>query len=137
MALIIYPTTKYDSFVSVNEASSLIEKNVVDSTTWENSNAQEVYLRQATVLIKSKIDFDLIDDTDNLKLATALLANYAIGTDITNDNENGNLKVKEIVGVVKKEWFGKGKQSNAIPSNIASLLSEYGYSSSNALRLVR
>jgi Ca2+-binding EF-hand superfamily protein len=74
---------------------------------------------------------------DNLELATSLLANYAVGVDITDDTNDGNIKINEITGVIRKEYFTKGKASNAMPTNVVSLLSEYGFVGSGSIKILR
>ncbi len=139
MALIIYPSSGFDSFVTLADATSNLTNNVIDITAWTalTDTKKEIYLRQATLLIKSKIDLDLIVSVDNLELATSLLANHAVGVDITNDTNDGNIKVNEITGVIHKEYFTKGKASNAMPTNVTSLLSEYGFVGSSSLKILR
>lgn len=139
MALVIFPTTNYESFVSVANATTLISNNVIDTSLWTalTTTHKEIYLRQSTKLISQKIDLDLIEDITNLELATALLANHSIGKDMLNSDGNENLKVKDLSGVIRKEWFSKGKKSNAFPDFVSSLLSEYGYASSNSFKIAR
>lgn len=139
MSLIIYPTASYDSFVDVTEATTLLTANVIDLTLWTDltTTHKEVYLRQATKLISFRIDLDLIEDTTNLELATALLANYSINKDMTKDDGKANLKVLSIDGALSKEWFGKGKKSNSFPDMVLDLLKEYGVSSSGIIRIER
>jgi hypothetical protein len=58
MALIIYPSSGFDSFVTLADATSNLTNNVIDITAWTalTDAKKEIYLRQATLLIKSKID---------------------------------------------------------------------------------
>ena len=129
--LIIYPTDLYDSFVSVSDATTLISLNVLDIALWAalTDAKKEILLRQATASIKARIETDMVDDTTNLELATALLANYGVSVDLTSDNQSGNIKRKNVVGVIEKEYFTKGSKSNAYPTNVSDLLSGYGYTS--------
>ncbi len=139
MALIIYPLSGFDSFVTLEDTTSNLTNNVIDTTAWTAlaETVKEIYLRQATLLIKSRIDLDLVVSVDNLELATSLLANYAVGVDITDDTNDGNIKINEITGVIHKEYFTKGKASNAMPTNVVSLLSEYGFVGSGSIKILR
>jgi hypothetical protein len=139
MALIIYPLSGFDSFVTLEDTTSNLTNNVIDITAWTalTETVKEIYLRQATLLIKSRIDLDLVVSVDNLELATSLLANYAVGVDITDDTNDGNIKINEITGVIHKEYFTKGKASNAMPTNVVSLLSEYGFVGSGSIKILR
>jgi hypothetical protein len=79
----------------------------------------------------------MVDDTTNLELATALLANYGVSVDLTSDNQSGNIKRKNVVGVIEKEYFTKGSKSNAYPTNVSDLLSGYGYTSGGTITIER
>lgn len=139
MALIIYPNEDYDSFCSVADADSILTNNVPSSqrTAWEAllEADKEIYLRQATILIKQKIT---LPDTleDDLKTACAYLANYSIGKDMTNSTSDNNIKVDEVVGVVKTEYFSPNKSSNSFPSIVNSLLKQYGLQSDGSFKFV-
>lgn len=139
MALIIYPDENYDSFCSVTDADSILTNNMPSSqrTAWEAllEADKEIYLRQATILIKQKIT---LPDTleDDLKTACAYLANYSIGIDMTNSTSDNNIKVDEVVGVVKTEYFSPNKSSNSFPSIVNSLLKQYGLQSGGSFKFV-
>ena len=130
MALIIYPDTGYDSFSSIADADAYLASNVPSSqrTLWEAlvDADKEIYLRQSTTLIENKIT---LPDTleENLQNACIYLANYSVGLDMLNsDGETGNIKVDEVVGVVKTEYFGASKDSDSFPSIVDLLLADYG-----------
>ena len=141
MALIIYPITGYDSFCSVADADTLLSLNVptAQRTIWNtplSESDKEILLRQSTILIKQKIT---LPDTleDDLKLATAYLANHSTNIDMTNEDGNDNVKVKEIVGVVKTEYFGNSESSNSFPDIVNSLLVQFEASSSGGFSFSR
>ena len=130
MALIIYPTTDWDSFCDVADADLILANNVPSSqlTAWNalTTTDKEIYLRQATLLISNKITIPSTLES-NLQKACAYLAWYSVGKDLTNnDGKTGNVKVKEIVGVVKTEYFSQGKDSNSFPEIVDLLLKDYG-----------
>ncbi len=141
MALTIYPDTGYDSFCSLADADALITANVpaAQHTLWDDLTDpnKEVELRQATLLIKNKIDLPGTLE-DDLKLACALLANSSTVTDMTDaDGKTGNIKVKEIVDVVKTEYFGKSKGNDEFPNMVNLLLSQYQVKSSSSFEFSR
>jgi len=141
MALIIYPTTDYDSFCSLADADTLITANVpaAQHILWDalDDADKEVELRQATLLIKNKIDLPGMLE-DDLKLACALLANSSTGTDMADsDGKTGNVKSKEIVDVVKTEYFGRSKSNDEFPNMVNLLLSQYQVKSSSSFTFER
>lgn len=129
MALIVYPTTEWDAFVSLADCNTILTNTVPSSqlTDWNGltDTDKEVYIRQATMLINAKITPpDTLED--DLKTATSYLANFSIDTDMQNENDTGNVKVKEVVGVVKTEWFNPSEdKSNEFPDIVVSLISQY------------
>ena len=141
MALTIYPTTDYDSFCSLADADTLITANVpaAQHAAWDllADPNKEVQLRQATILIKNKINLPGTLE-DDLKLACALLANSSTGEDLTDsDGKTGNVKSKEIVDVVKTEYFGRSKSNDEFPNMVNLLLSQYQVKSSSSFSFER
>ena len=128
MALIIYPTTSYDTFCSLVDAEALILANVptAQKALWDalTDPDKEILLRQATLLIKNKITLPYTLE-DDLKLATAYLANSSVAVDMTTSDGKENVKVKDIVGVVKTEYFSRGQDSNSFPDLVVLLLGQY------------
>ena len=129
MALILYPTTDYDAFISIANCDTFLTANVIGSQRTDydalSDGDKEIYIRQATTLIKHNIT---LPDTleDDLQYATAYLVNYSIGVDMTNeDGKQGNIKRKEIVDVVETEYFAPGQDSNSFPDIVQSLLNQY------------
>lgn len=127
--LTIYPDPGYDSFCSLADAGLLIAANIPSAqhTAWDNLPTvgdKEIELRQATILIRNKIT---LPDTleEDLKLATVYLANSSVGVVMTNEDGKGDIKVKEIVDVVKTEFFGRKKDSNSMPDIVVMLLAQY------------
>jgi len=139
MPLIIYPVEGWDSFCSESDCTDILELNVPPSQLVDylalDIPTREIYLRQATILIKQKIT---LPDTleDDLKTACAYLANYSIGKDMTNSTSDNNIKVDEVVGVVKTEYFSPNKSSNSFPSIVNSLLKQYGLQSGGSFKFV-
>ena len=141
MSLIIFPTTDYDSFCSVTDADSLLSLNVptAQRTLWDaplSTQEKEIYLRQATLLIKQKITLPDTEE-DDLTLATAYLANHSIGVDMTNEDGENNIKVDEVVGVVKTEYFSPSESSNSMPDIVLSLLTGYEATSQSSFSFNR
>jgi len=141
MSLIVFPTDSYDSFCSVADADTLLGKNVPSTqrAAWDtplSTSDKEIYLRQASLLIKQKIT---LPDTaeDDLTLATAYLANHSVGVNMLNEDGENNVKVDEVVGVVKTEYFSPSESSNAMPDIVLSLLSKYEPKSSGSFSFSR
>ena len=140
MALTIYPTDNYDSYVSLLDAESIYDTNIIDTSKWDalTDTLKEKYLRQATMLIKLKITDPLEEATPfNLQLATVYLVDYALDTNVLKDDGKGNLKRIKIEGAIEKEFFSRSNSNTAIPDHIAMLLNEYGYLSNSTFSLER
>jgi len=142
MALTIYPTDEYDSFCSLADAETLIAANIPSAqhTLWDAlaDSDKEILLRQSTILIKNSVTTLPATLEDDLKLACAYLANNSVGITMTDSNgKEGNVKVKEIVDVVKTEYFSAGKSNNSFPTIVNSLLSQYGVSTSSSFKFER
>lgn len=141
MALTIYNDDGWDSFVTIANADTILTNNIPSTqrTLWEAlaDTDKEIYLRQATELIRTKITlpYELEDD---LQKATAYLANYSVGKDMTTSDGESNLKRKNIAQTtIEKEYFYPGSKSNAFPDNVIALLSQYGYGGANSFTLDR
>lgn len=131
MALIIYPTTDWDSYVSVLNADTMLTNYLFDSTAWLalTSAKKEILLRQASMLISAHItDPEEVETPEDIVLATAYLADYGRTTNLLVDSQSGNIKRLKIEGAIEKEYFAKGSQSNSFPSIVKTLLVPYGYS---------
>ncbi len=129
MALIVYPTINFDAFISLADCEVVLSNTVPSSQLmgWValSDTDKEVMIRQSTMLIKAKITPPSTLEQD-LKTATAYLSNYSIDTDMQNEDGSDNVKVKEIVGVVKTEYFTKSEdKSNELPDIVISLISQY------------
>jgi len=138
--LIEYPTTGYDTFCSLADAGTILLNNVPPSqrTDWDaitEDTTKEIYLRQATLVIKGKITLPETLEYD-LKLATAYLANYSIGKDMVDDGEKSNIKVKK-VDDISVEYFNPRDADNELPDLVINLLAKYEVSSSGTFSLVR
>jgi len=141
MALTIYPDTGYDSLCSLADAEALILANIpaAQHAAWDalpDDAAKEIELRQATILIKNKITLPSTLE-DDLKLACVYLANSSVGVVMTNEDGKGDIKMKEIVDVVKTEYFGRAKDSNEFPDIVNMLLSQYQVTSSSSFEFER
>lgn len=140
MALIIYPTTNYNSYVSLADAEILITDNVINHTAWDalvNAD-KELYLKQSTTLIRLKITDPATTETpSDLELATIYLAVSSIAVDMTESDGKDNLKRIKIEGAIEKEFFTKGEKSNTFPDIVEALLSQYTYSNSSSFTLQR
>ena len=128
MALILYPNTEWDAFVSVINCKELLALNVIGSQREAFDNLSdsdiEIYIRQSTTLIKNYITLPSTLE-DDLQLATAYLVNYSVGKVMTDSDKSSNVKVKEIVDVVKTEYFSPNSDVNSFPEIVESLLVQY------------
>lgn len=141
MALTVYPTTDYDTFCSLADAETLIANNVPATyhESWDllTDDDKEVQLRQSSILIKNKVSILPTTLEDDLKLACALLANSSVGTNMSDDDGKSDIKVKEIVDVVKTEYWGRKKDSNTMPDMVIMLLAQYEVTSSSSFSFER
>ena len=128
MALIEYPLDNYDTFCSLVDAEALILANVptAQHASWDllADVDKDILLRQSTLLIKNKITLPYTLE-DDLKLATAYLANSSVAVNMTTSDGKENVKEKEIVGVVKTVYFSRGQDSNSFPDLVVLLLGKY------------
>ena len=140
MSLIIYPTSGYDAFVSVTDCNSILAVNVISSqrATYDAlvDSDKEIYIRQATLLIKNRITLPNTLEED-LKTATVYLVNYSVGKDMISADKSANVKVKNIVGVLSTEYFASGAASNAFPDVVTLLLNQYGLTGRSTFTLDR
>ena len=153
MALVIYPTTDYDTFCSLADAETIILNQIpyeqrkdkwsaiADITDDLTADEQkEVLLRQATLLIKQEIGTVGLPETleNDLKVATAFLANHSISVDMQNEDGSGNIQEKRIEGVVTTKYFNpREDNSNDLPDVIVSLISQYKSSGSSSFTFSR
>lgn len=140
MSLIIYPTTDYNSYISLADAEILITNNIINHTAWDalTSTQKELYLKQSTTLIRLKIQDPYEDSTpSDLELATVYLAVSSIAVDMTESDGKDNLKRIKIDGAIEKEYFTKSEKSNGFPDIVEALLSQYTYTNSSSFTLMR
>ena len=143
MALILPPALDYDSFVSLADATVVIEALTLDGPDWASTpvDDQERYLRIATRNIKNGIDLTVnpIDPAAIpacLPEATALMAIHDIKNNISNSvvstSVTGAIK-KEQVGSIVQEYYdvAAGKDTSTsidlIPDLAKPCLASFGY----------
>lgn len=137
MSLIIYPTTNYDSFISLTDADTVISENTLFSSNWDllSDANKEIYLRIATTRLLNVIDTSLLDGTDAcLCKSCALMAVRDLVFEIsTSVNPNTGLVSSEKVGDLQVTYYHgnsnrqvSGKNMNPFPQEIALCLSNYG-----------
>lgn len=139
--MIIYPLEDYDTFCLLADAETILINNIPSSqrTAWDllADIDKEILLRQSSILIETKIVKPSTLES-NLQKACAILANYSADKDMTNsDGKGGNVKVKEIVGVVSTTYFNASKDSDSFPSIVSSLLKNYGVTTSSTFTFNR
>jgi len=137
MALVVYPTNGFDSFVSLEEANSIISENVFNTEEWDGlaDNKKEVLLRQATDTIRWFVRLKGEEDTYRLKKATALLAEYKLG----EDKKETNLKREAVAGVYEKEYYEVSNKNidNVIPAYVRSLIKDCSFAVFNTVEVAR
>lgn len=139
--MIIYPLEDYDTFCLLADAETILINNIPSSqrTAWDllADIDKEILLRQSSILIETKIVKPSTLES-NLQKACAILANYSADKDMLNaDGKGGNVKVKEIVGVVSTTYFNASKDSDSFPSIVSSLLKNYGVTTSSTFTFNR
>lgn len=147
MALVIYPTADYDSFISVTDATGFISQYSIHYETWNNITTleKEIYLRIATDRIFNAISTDTSDEAyldsttyvaedSCLPKVCALMAIHDLIYEISASiNPNDGLISKEKVGDLEVSYFhGNGKYpkgarvKNPYPSETFKCLEGYG-----------
>ena len=150
MALTIYPLDNYDTFCLLADAETILLNNVpiAQRASWDAltdivdgltaDEQKEIYLRQATMLILSRIPTENLPTTleSDLQKACALLANHSVGIDMQKAGEDYNIKRKK-VDVIEKEYFYQGQPQNAFPDVVLLLLKQYEVSTSGSFSFAR
>ena len=140
MALTVYPTDDYDSFSSLADAETIISENIPSAqhASWDDlsDSDKEVLLRQSTIIIRNKITLPSTLESD-LQFACVYLANSSVGVGMTDSDGKGDIKIKEITGVVKTEWFTARKDSNSLPDIVVTLLAQYKVTSTSSFSFER
>lgn len=138
--IILYPLENYDGFITASDCTSYLTLNVPSSQLVDylllDEPSVEILIRQATTLIKSKITLPSTLE-DNLKNACAYLVKYSVTNVMTNSDTEGNIKVDEVVGVVKTEYFSPNQANNSFPDIVDSLLSSYGIVQDGTISFLR
>jgi len=139
MALIIYPTADYDSFVSVADATTTIANLTLHSSVWValTTGEQEAYLRIACRNIEDHVDQDETPYpdpmTDCVAEAQALMAVqdvvYGFSAS-TTAQETGAIR-KQKVASLEIEYYdsatGGMKSAPRVPTMAVPCLEALGY----------
>ena len=139
MALVIYPTVDYDSFITVVDATTTISEYTLHSAIWLALTIaeQEVYLRIAARNIIDHIDQELTPFPDVMPScvgeAQALMAVqdvvYGFSAQDTVD-ESGSIK-KEKVASLEIEYYDTksktAKRVSVVPDMAMLCLEDIGY----------
>ena len=143
MALIVYPTADYDSYVSLVDAETTITSYTTFGTQWLalDDATKEIYLRIATARINDVIDSTLLDGTDAcLSSSCSLMAINDLVFEISSSiNPNDGLITKEKVGDLEVQYqhsYSKrsSRNKNPFPPLVRTCLSGYGAEFSNITR---
>jgi len=133
MALTVYPTTDYDTFIGLDDANTLITSRYPLASKWAvlTDEEKEVYLRLHCNTILNTIDQSLLPATSEcLAESNAIMAfNDVINEiSITLDRNNG-LVTKEKVGDVEinyKQYRSNLNKPSIYNLEIKNCLSKYG-----------
>ena len=106
MSLIVYPDDGYDSYVSLDDANTIIsEKSIFNSQWLELTDTEkEVYLRISKDYIDLVIDKTLFTtiNTSCLKQVNSMMAIQDVSNKISSEiNRNNGLVTKEKVGNIE------------------------------------
>ena len=145
MALVIYPTADYNSFITVVDATTTISEYTLHSTVWTalTSEEKEVYLRIAARNIIDHVDQELTPFPDVMPTcvgqAQALMAVqdvvYGFSAQTTVD-ETGAIK-KEKVASLEIEYYdtksNSMKTASRVPAMALPCLEDLGYAYSPSI----
>lgn len=114
MALIVYPTTDYDSFITVAEADTIIGNLTLNLDTWNalEDTSKEAYLRIAFQVIIDGLETIPDDPVSTcLKNSQALNAVHDLTNGVSNPIVVDQAVKKEEVGQVSVEYFAPDETS--------------------------
>jgi hypothetical protein len=136
MALIVYPTPNYDSYISVVDADDVIKTLTVWDTQWTvlTTDQKETYLRIAFRHINqyTEIDIDSSNYDACLAEAQAIIAANDVANSISagaSDQVTGAIK-KQKVGQVEREFYDTTKTQRTttmVPDIARPCLEKFGY----------
>jgi len=132
MALIIYPDTNWNSFISVVNADTTVGGFVTSKgkTAYDalDANGKEAILRQTALQIKLCPSMVLPDDIESdLEQAQCYLVIHALSVDMMAYDANGNAIVSENVGSLGVSYDTNKKGSNSdFDTMTQMLLKQYG-----------
>lgn len=138
MALVLYPTNGYDSFVSLADATNYITKYTLQLDSWSafDTTTQEALLRIAAQRLTSNSDellFPITPIPDCIPIAQALMASqdgkYGFSSGLIYDDKGATKREK--VSVIEVEYYDtKGNYSTTaplIPPQLSGCLEAIGY----------
>ena len=138
MALVIYPTEDYDSFITLVDAVTVAETLTVNASAWTGLTdaEQEIYLRIALRRIEDGVDQDEDPYPDPMPTcvgeAQALMAiqDVVYGISANTQAETGSVK-KHKVSSLEIEYYdstlGATRMVSVIPEMARPCLEELGY----------
>lgn len=132
MALIVYPTTDWDSFVSVTRADTIIGGFVQDAGATAyialTETEKEAILRQTALQIQLCNGIVLPDDIEySLEYAQCYLTTHALETDMITYDPTADSVTSEAVDTLAVSYDVNRKEGNdTFPPMVTKLLSRYG-----------
>lgn len=146
MALVVYPTENYDSFVSVADSVTIATKYSVQSEQWIalDDLKKETFLRKATDRILLVVDSLLLAEDECLKKATTMMAIKDLVFNISaNVNPNYGAVTKEKVGDIERQYYHgdtnsriKSLDTNPFPAEVKECLAKYGAEFSSGIQAI-
>ena len=130
MALIIYPDTGWDSFVSVADADTIIGGFTSDGGySALDAAGKEAILKQTALQIRLCPNIVLPDAVESdLELAQCYLTTHALTTDMLSFDSADRAVTKEKVGEIEVAYDSsyKATDNSGFPTLVYQLLSRYG-----------
>ena len=134
MALIVYPTADWNTFMDEATADAVIGAMVGgDAFTILSSEEKEAYLKKTALSIRLCPNITLPDVvTSDLELAQGYLTLHALSVDMLAYDPNERAVTSESVDVISVSYdAGMKKDADAFPPIVQDLLRQYGCSKSS------
>ncbi len=136
MALIIYPTADYDSFISVADCETTSDAYIYGNKFSQLATVEgkEAILRQTCLSIRQCNNIVLPADIEsNLEVAQVYLVEQALTINMIAYDANEGAIIEEHAGAVGASYDSskKAADNSAFPPMVSNLLSTYGCTSTS------
>jgi len=136
MSLIIFPTTDWDSFLSVLECTAMSDSYIASNkfASLADDVAKEIILRQTALQISQCPNIVLPDDiTKSLQMAQMYLVEQALTTDMISYDANDRAVTSESVDTLAVTYDADKKGGNDdFSPMVSSFLRQYGCNNTNS-----